>query len=310
MKSVQHNTVAASPAVPPTTEALSAAAHQRSRRRRLIRKHLRGIIGLAIIVPIILAALLAPVLPLPDPIGMSLPLRLKPPVWQEGSVPGYLLGTDQLGRDLLTRVIFGSRISLSVSAITVSFALLVGVSLGLYAGYTNGWLATLIMRIVDVQMAFPWLVLALVVITALGANFINVVIVLILVNWPVYCRVVRAQTMALKEQEFVLAARAVGGTALRIMVLHILPLTIPVILVLATYQLGVMIVAEAALSFLGMGVQPPTPSWGSIISDGRLYVEQGWWISTFSGLALMVSVLGIGLLGDWLRQILDPTLRI
>ena len=310
MKFLRQNAVAESPATPPTTASLPTARAPRSRRRRLLRKYLRGMIGLCIIVPIVLAAIVAPLLPLPDPIAMALPLRLKPPIWQEGAIPGFLLGTDQLGRDLLTRIIFGSRISLSVSIITVSFALLVGVSLGLYAGYTNGRLAVVIMRIVDVQMAFPWLVLALVVITALGANFANVVIVLILVNWPVYCRVVRAQTMALKEQEFVLAARAVGGTALRIMVLHILPLTFPVILVLATYQLGVMIVAEAALSFLGMGVQPPMPSWGSIISDGRLYVERAWWISTFSGLALMVSVLGIGLLGDWLRQILDPTLRI
>lgn len=284
--------------------------HKNPRVLQRVRMHARGAIGIFIVVSVVLMALLASSIAPHDPTKMSLPLRLKPPVWQTGGISGYILGTDQLGRDVLSRIIFGARISLTVAFSTVLCSILIGVGLGLYAGYAVGWLPAAIVWLVDVQMAFPWLVLALLVIAALGPSFRNMIVVLTLVNWVVYCRLVRAQTLSLKERDFIMAARATGCGERRIIVRHILPNTIPSVLVMATFQMALMVVAEAAMSFLGLGVQPPTPSWGSIISDGRLYVEQGWWVSTFSGLLLVITTIGIGFFGDWVRQMLDPTLRV
>lgn len=284
--------------------------HMSPRVLQLVRMHARGGIGIFIMVSAAMTALLAPTVAPHDPTKMSLPLRLKPPVWQTGGISGYMLGTDQLGRDLLSRIIFGTRISLTVASSTVLCSILIGVGLGLYAGYAVGRLPAAILWLVDVQMAFPWLVLALLVIAALGPSIRNMILVLTFVNWVVYCRLVRAQTLSLKEREFIMAAKAVGCGDWRIILTHILPNTIPSVSVMATYQMALMVVAEAAMSFLGLGVQPPTPSWGSIISDGRLYIEEGWWVSTFSGVVLVITTVGIGFFGDWLRQMLDPTLRV
>jgi peptide/nickel transport system permease protein len=220
-----------------------------------------------------------------------------------------LLGTDSLGRDMLSRILYGARISLLVGVLAVAVQGTIGVTMGLLAGYYRGRIDAVLMRIADVEMGLPFLVLAIAVMAILGASLRNVIIVLGLTGWVIYARIVRSEVLSLREREFVQAAQALGAPGGHIVLRHILPNVTASIIVVATLQIPRMIISEASLSFLGLGVPPSVPTWGSMISDGRDYVSTAWWLSTFPGIALVLAVLGINLLGDWLREVLDPRQR-
>lgn len=273
-------------------------------------RHGKGAIGATIVVALVVTATFAPIIAPFNPTDAILRSRLKPPVWYPNNAPGRILGTDQLGRDLLSRIIYGARISLVVAATTVVVSGITGVFLGLMAGYHGGMIDHVIMRIVDIQLAFPFILLAILVLAVLRPSAVNVVVVLVLSNWVIYCRLIRAQMLSLREREFVVAAHAVGCGDARILFRHILPNLVAPMTVVAAFQVAQVIVTESVLSFLGLGIQPPTPSWGLIIGEGREYLDVAWWISTFPGLILMMTVIAVGFLGDWLRDVLDPTLRI
>jgi peptide/nickel transport system permease protein len=279
-------------------------------RSRSIARHARGIIGAAIVLTVVAIALLADQLSTHDPLAATISARLQPPgsITDAGDV--YLLGTDPLGRDLLSRVLHGARISLVVGVVSVGLSGIVGVTLGLIAGYYGGMFDLAIMRLVDLQMAFPFIVLTIAVVAVMGSSLVNVIVVLALASWVVYARLVRGLTLALRAKEYVEGARAVGCLDRRIIARHIFPNALPAVLIVATYQFAHMVIAESALSFLGLGLPPPTASWGASINDGRAYLDQAWWITTIPGLALMFTVLGATLLGDWARETLDPTLRV
>jgi peptide/nickel transport system permease protein len=258
-----------------------------------------------VLVTIITVALLAPVISPFDPAKQSLPARLKPPVT---SVQGelHVLGTDQLGRDILSRLIYGSRISLVVGFTSVVIAGMLGVGIGLLAGYFGGRLDIALMRIADVLMAFPFILLALAVIAVLGASVRNVIIVFGITSWVVYARTTRALVLTLRDSDFVVASQALGAGHGRLLVRHVLPNLLSPIIVIASFEVARIITTEASLTFLGLGIPPTTPSWGAMISDGRQYLQDAWWIATFPGLLLLLLVVAISFLGDELRDVLDP----
>jgi peptide/nickel transport system permease protein len=258
----------------------------------------------------ILAAVFASAISPYDPIQQFLRLRLNGPTWfaAEGK-PLHLLGTDQVGRDVLSRIIYGSRISLIVGFAAVIIGAFVGGTLGLLSGYAGGLVDEVIMLVADAQLAFPFILLAIGIIAVLGPSFTNLIIVVGLSGWVTYARIVRAQVLTLKEREFILAIRGLGGSTLRIVMTHILPNTFSSFLVVGTLELARTIILESTLSFLGLGIQPPTPSWGGMLSEGREYLDSAWWISAFPGLVLMLTALVVSRVGDWLRDVLDPTLR-
>ena len=260
---------------------------------------------LALLAAFVLAAVLAPMLAPYDPLRQSLLLRLKPP----GSVLGgrsFLLGTDDLGRDLLSRVLFGSRVSLLVSAVAVALSLVVGTALGLIAGWFRGVAATVIMRSVDTMLSIPAILLAVLTVAVIGPGFLNLVVVLGLTRWPRYTRVAYGQTLQVAQLPYIRAAEMAGCSSLRILLRHILPNIAGPLMVVATSEFGLMILFEAGLSFLGLGIQPPEPSWGAIMAVGRSYVERAWWLTVFPGACLFVLVLCVNLAGDWLRDQVDP----
>jgi peptide/nickel transport system permease protein len=267
-----------------------------------------SLFGLAVMTAVLVMVAFAPLVAPADPSAQDITARLLEPF--ETSDRGmHWLGTDPLGRDIASRIIFGARISMLVGVVAVVIAGAVGVTLGLAAGYAGrGWDA-LIMRVADVQLALPFLVLALALVAAVGPSLTNLIIVLGLTGWVIYARVIRAETLSLREREFVLAARAVGAGGLRIVARHILPNATSSIIVVATLHVARMILFEASLSFLGVGVPPPTPTWGGMIADGRGYLTVAWWVSTLPGLALFLTVLGVTLIGDRLRDVLDPRIR-
>lgn len=236
-------------------------------------------------------------------------LALLPPSWLVGEGLTYLLGTDFLGRDVLSRIILGARASLLVSVVGVVLAGLIGVVLGLLAGYFEGWLDTVIMRAVDIKMSIPSILLALLISASLGAGLMTVVVVIVIVYWTTYARVIRGETLSVKQRDFVIMARVEGCSSRRILVKHIFPHIIDSAVVMATLQLGTAVMLEASLSFLGLGVQPPAVAWGKMIAESRIYISTAWWLPTFPGIAIMVTVLGANLFGDWLRDKLDPKLR-
>ncbi len=286
------------------------AGERRLRLARYTQRYGKLIFGAALVLAVIAMAVLAPVLSRHDPNRVSLMGRLTPPAWQaEGNLKN-LLGTDQLGRDLLTRVMYGARISLAVGVISVLTSGLLGTFLGLSAGYSGGRLDSLIMRFTDIQMALPFILLALLVVALLGPSLMNVIIVFTVTAWYVYARVARASALSTRENQYVEAASALGASDLRILWRHILPFLISPLVVTASFEAARIITTEAALGFLGLGVPPPNASWGNMVSDGREYIQDAWWISTFPGLALLVTVLGINILGDALRDILDPRLKL
>jgi peptide/nickel transport system permease protein len=270
----------------------------------------RAVFGLSVLLVIGGAAVLAPQLAPWDPARQMLMKRLRPPMWQERGLREHPLGTDHLGRDILSRILHGGRISLGVGLTAVTLSALIGVTLGLLAGFFGGRADALIMRVVDVFLAIPYILLAMGVVFALGPSLLNVILVMAVTRWVQFARIVRADVLSIREREFVAGARARGNRALRLLLRHVLPNALTPIIVVATLELAFMIIYESALSFLGLGVQPPTPTWGWMLSDGRNYVATAWWLATFPGLAIMLTVLAVNLLGDWLRDTLDPRLKV
>jgi peptide/nickel transport system permease protein len=262
-----------------------------------------------ILVVFVVTALFAPLLAPHDPTAVTLRGRLLPPAWQEGGNPSYLLGTDKLGRDILSRMIYGSRVSLAVAVAAIFFAGTVGSLLGLVAGYFGGITDRVISTIADMFVSLPPILLALVIAAALGPAFWNVVLVVGIVLWAKYCRQVRAEVLSVREREFVLLARVAGASPFRVMFRHLLPNVTNTIIVLGTLQVGWVILTEASLSFLGAGIPPPAPAWGQMVADGRSYITTAWWLSLLPGLAITVTIISINLLGDWLRDLIDPKLR-
>ena len=276
---------------------------------KMLVKRKTALIGFIILSLVVCAALLAPLIAPYDPNSGSLEMRLRPPAWEENGSPAHLLGTDHLGRDLLSRIIYGARISLLVGIITVLISGTIGTLAGLLAGYYRGRVENVIMRLTEIQLAFPFILLALAIMAVLGSGLTNVIMVLSITGWVMYSRLVRGEVLLLRELEYVKAAKALGQNDRKIIFNHILPNVFPTIIVVGTLRIANMIIAEASLTFLGLGVQPGIPTWGSMLADGRSYLTSAWWVATFPGLAIMFTVLGINLLGDWLRDVLDPRLK-
>jgi ABC-type dipeptide/oligopeptide/nickel transport system permease subunit len=277
-----------------------------SRAWRKFARNPAAIVGALILFVVIGAALGAPWIAPHDPAKQSLLRRFTPPIWAAGGNPTYPLGTDQVGRDILSRMIHGARISLLVGVLAVCVSVLVGVTLGLASGFVGGRLDTVLMTIVDITWSFPQLLLALAFVAALGPSLVTIILVLGFTGWERYARVVRAEVLALREKDFIEAARAMGVGSLRILMIHVLPNTFSSIVVLSTLQVAQAILAEAALSFLGVGSGRAYPTWGQMIALGRDFVSVAWWLATFPGLAILATVLAINLVGDRLRDALDP----
>ena len=265
--------------------------------------------SLAMIALFVVAALVAPLLSLPDPTAQSMRARFTPPAWLDGGSREHLLGTDRLGRDLLSRIVWGARVSLAAGVVTVLLASAFGAAVGLAAGYYGGRVDATLMRITDATLSFPVILLALILAVTVGPSFTNVVIAIAVILWARYARVIRGQVLTLMRLDFVAQARLAGAGAWRIITRHLLPNTLGTLLVLVTLQIGYVIIVEASLSFLGAGIPPPTPAWGSMIAEGRDVVTRAWWVSLFPGLAILLVVLAFNLLGDWLRDTFDPKLR-
>jgi len=269
-----------------------------------------GLAAAVVMVIVIGSAVAAPWIAPDDPLMVDIRHRLAPPAWMAGGTAAHLLGTDQVGRDLLSRVIYGGRVSLIIGTSAVVVSATIGVLLGLGAGYFAGRIDWTIMTLVNVMLTFPFVLLALAVIAVLGPSLINMIIVLGVADWPLYARVIRAETLAIREREFVLAGRALGMSHGRIVFGQILPNLISVIVVIATLQVARVIILESFLSFLGLGIQPPTPAWGNMLGEGRVYMLNSWWIAAFPGLAIFTTTLAINLMGNALRDWLDPHMKL
>ncbi len=268
-----------------------------------------GTLGLVLVTLAVLAAVFAPVLSPRDPAEQNIVDRLKPPFWAEGGSLEYPLGTDSLGRDMLSRLLFGSQISLFVGLAATAASGLVGVGLGLISGFLGGTADSVISRLGDVQQAIPFLVLAIAVAAVLGPGLLNLILVLVITTWVTFFRVVRGDVLSVREEPYVMSAHAIGASKARIILRYILPNVTASIIVIATLLVANMIIFEASLSFLGLGVPSGIPTWGRIVADGREYIANEWWIALFPGLAILGTVMGINLLGDWLRDALDPRRR-
>ncbi|HEU4369084.1 MAG TPA: ABC transporter permease [Methylomirabilota bacterium] len=258
-----------------------------------------------LVLPAVFATQIAP----HDPLKGALAKRLKPPVWQQGGTLEHPLGTDKLGRDILSRMIHGARVSLMVSMVAIFVGGTIGTGLGLVSGYFGGRVDALLMRLVDISLSLPTILLALVLVAAVGPSFATVITVLVVLLWARYARLVRGETLSIKERDFIARARVAGASHTRIMTRYIFPNVVNSLLVLATLQVGYVILLESALSFLGAGLPRPLPAWGLMIADGRELIVTAWWVSMFPGLAIMLTVLALNLLGDWLRDHFDPKLR-
>jgi peptide/nickel transport system permease protein len=268
-------------------------------------RQVKGWIGVALVGAVLLAAAAAPVLSPQDPLRTDFAQSLRPP----GS-SGHLLGTDQLGRDLLARVIYGARLAIFIGACTVLVTAVIGGLLGLVAGFVERWPSAALMRLADVQLSFPFILLAMTINAIVGLGLRNIILSLSAAGWVVYARVVRGEVLSVKQRDYVQAAAALGVGRARVLFRHVLPNVAPSIIVVASLQFSQFIVAEAAISFLGFGVQPPTPAWGSMLAESRDFLYVAWWLAVFPGAALALTALGVNLLGDWLRDRLDPKLRV
>jgi peptide/nickel transport system permease protein len=268
-----------------------------------------GLAGAVLLGGAALVALFAPWVAPHDPFAINLLARLKPPAWTEEGSLEFLLGTDNVGRDILSRIVWGSRVSLSVGLGAVVVGALIGSSVGLLAGFFGGWVDRVLSFLIDVQLSFPFTLLAIFLLATFGGGFVPVVLVLALATWVNYGRIVRGQVMAVRAQDYVSAARAVGVPKWRILGRYVLPNALSPIIVVASFSMAQSILAEAGLSFLGVGVDASTPSWGTMLSEGREYLQDAWWIATFPGVAIALTVLGGNLAGDALRDVLDPRLR-
>jgi peptide/nickel transport system permease protein len=277
--------------------------------RRLV-TNIPALIGAILVLLAVSAALFAPVLAPNDPIKAELKYRLDPPVWDPESKAKFALGADAVGRDVFTRIIYGARISLTVGLAATVISLVTGVTIGLITGFFGGHLDNFFMRIADVQLAFPFILLALVIMTIFGRGLDKLILVLGFSGWVSYARVVRSQVLTVRELDYVQAARSLGAGDMGILRRHIVPNVSSSIIVLSTLQVATNILLEAGLTFLGLGIDPTIPSWGGMLADGRNYVTNAWWVATFPGIAIMLTVLGVNLLGDWLRDELDPQLRV
>jgi peptide/nickel transport system permease protein len=269
-----------------------------------------ALLSLAFLALISLVALAAPLLAPHDPSRVNMLAPLKPPMWLEEGDPRFLLGTDSLGRDVLSQLIFGARVSLLVGLTVVAIGGTLGTVLGLVAGYYGGLLDDVIMRLADIQLAFPFILMAITFLAVLGPGLENLILVLAVGSWMNYARVMRSQVLSLREKEFVEASHALGIGDTRILFRHLLPNAITPIIVIASFSVASTIIAEASLSFLGLGVKPSTPTWGAMLANGREYITDAWWLVVTPGVAIMLTVLSINILGDWLRDRLDPRLRI
>ena len=267
------------------------------------------VVPLAIIILLVCTALLANVLTPYSPVNISLPERLRPPFWEQGGSLAHPLGTDPMGRDLLTRLIYGARVSLLVGFLGLLAGGGVGAALGLIAGYAGGRVDAVLMRITDTTLSFPIILFAILLVVILGGSLLTVVFAVALVLWARFARVIRGEVLSIRERDFVAQARIAGSSSVRIMRVHLFPNVLNSLVVLLSLQVGWVIIVEASLSFLGAGVPPPTPTWGSMIAEGRDYIASAWWVSFFPGLAILVTVLAFNLFGDWLRDALDPTMR-
>lgn len=259
---------------------------------------------------IALVAIFAPLLAPLDPSRINVMVTLKPPMWVDGGDPKYIFGTDSLGRDVLSQLIYGSRVSLMVGLTVVAIGGALGTLLGLLAGYYGGLLDDVIMRMADIQLAFPFILLAITFLAALGPGLENLILVLAIGSWMNYARVMRSQVLSLREKEFIEASRALGIRDARIIFRHLMPNAITPIIVIASFSVASTIISEASLSFLGLGVRPSTPTWGAMLANGREYITDAWWLVVAPGVTIMLTVLSINILGDWLRDRLDPRLRV
>jgi peptide/nickel transport system permease protein len=284
--------------------------HEKQHMLARLRQSPVGLIGMVIVILVLLAAAFAPLVAPHDPAAMDMRARLVPPGWSQEGSWDHPLGTDQLGRDVLSRILYGSRISVLVGVTAVIVSGMIGIAVGLASGFYGGALDAFLSRLVDAFTALPFIVFALAVIGVLGPGLLNLVIVLGLTGWVTYARVVRAEVLAAKELDYVLAARVSGLSEPGIAIRHILRNVSAPIIVLATLSVATAIIAESSLSFLGLGVQPPIVTWGSMLADGRDHVATSWWLAAFPGLAITIAVLGIIFVGDWLRDILDPRLNV
>jgi peptide/nickel transport system permease protein len=298
----------------PEFEGRALSAPRQTEFRRVSRTFLQSktaTLGALVFVLFLVVAILAPVIAPHDPAAQDLRRRLAPPIGlgRENASFQHPLGNDNLGRDILSRLLVGSRVSLMVGVGTILLSCVAGSLLGAVAGFYRGFVDDATMRLVDVWLAFPSLLLAIAFGAALGPGTLNLIVALSLSIWVIYCRIVRAEVLSVREQEFVLAARGMGASDLRIIFRYVLPNVLAPILVVSTLQMGTVIIAEASLNFLGIGVQATIPTWGGMLSDGREFMRQAWWLSTFPGIAISVVVLSINLVGDGLRDALDPRLR-
>ena len=262
-----------------------------------------------VLMALVVCAIFAPVLAPQSPTDGDISAKLIPPVWMERGTSEHPLGTDRFGRDVLSRIIYGSRISLLVSIIAIGVAGTVGTALGLISGYRGGLVDALIMRLTDVGLSLPTILIAVVMVAVSEPSFRNVVLIIALLLWPRFARQIRGETLAVKEQDFVALAVVAGRSSTWIIARHVFPNVVPTLLVISTLQVGYVILLEGTLSFLGVGVPPPNPAWGLMIADGRGFLATAWWISLFPGLAMLLTVLAVNLMGDWLRDHLDPKLR-
>jgi peptide/nickel transport system permease protein len=269
-----------------------------------------GLVAAALMLVIVGTALAGPWIVPHDPVAVDIRHRLAPPAWMDGGTPDHLLGTDQVGRDLFSRMIYGGRVSLLIGVAAVLVSSTIGVLLGLGAGYFGPRVDWTIMTLVNVMLTFPFVLLALAVIAVLGPSLVNMVIVLGVADWPLYARVIRVETLAIRERDFITAGRALGMSHLRMIFRQILPNLVSIIIVIATLQVARVIILESFLSFLGLGVQPPTPAWGNMLGEGRVYMLNSWWIAAFPGLAIFVTTLAINLMGNALRDWLDPHMKL
>ena len=291
--------LAAADAVSPTALAL----------RRFLRNR-TAVAAFGLVATVAMMAILAPWIAPQDPTDADLFRRLCAPAWAaENTEPGFWLGCDGLGRDILSRLIYGARVSLAVAALVVGIAAVIGTLAGLAAGYIGGWVDVVVSRLVDTLLGFPYLVFAIGLMAMMGPGLHNIVVALVLKEWVFTCRVVRGETLAAREQDYVEAARALGCSPAHIMLREVLPNVLSPVLVVATFRMAYVIILEASLSFLGLGVQPPTPSWGSMVADGRDFLVDAWWVSTLPGLCILVLVLSINLASQGLRDAFDPRLH-
>jgi len=269
-----------------------------------------GTLGFIILLAVVIMAVFAGAIAPHEPAKTEASKRLLPPVWMEKGSFEHPLGTDNLGRDVLSRIIYGSQVSLLVGICAVFVAGTIGVVLGLAAGYYGGWVDRIIMRIVDAFLAIPNILFMLVILAVLGPGLITLIFVLGFTGWVKYARVIRGEVLSVKERDYVRSARSVGASDVWIITKHILPNVISSFIVISTLSVATTIIAEASLSFLGLGIQPPTVSWGGMLSDGRQYLATSWWVATFPGIAITLTVLGIIFVGDWLRDMLDPRMKV